>query len=60
MRLTKNMSFPLDLGEPNTVLELFDEGANIHSAARQRRPGVMTLLHVASRHGHHTRCLFKG
>ena len=59
MCLTRNMSFFLGLGELNTVLELFNKGANSHSTVRQRRLEVVTLLLVARRHGHHTRWLFK-
>ena len=40
-------------GELNTVVWLLDQGADIHSPARQRKLGVVTPLHVASRHGHH-------
>lgn len=39
-------------GELNTIIRLSEEGAHIHSTARQHNLGVVTPLHVAVRHGH--------
>ena len=60
MCLTRNMSFPLGLGELNTVLELINKGANSHSTFRQSRLRMVTLLLDDRGHGHHTCWRFQG
>lgn len=45
--------WPAKRGELNTVVRLLDQGGNIHFSARQRKLGVLTSLHIVSRHRHH-------